>query len=102
MQQTCKSDCFIHGLEILKSVPDKPAKFYTHINIGSFCFDNRDLTRFMAGDISRWLDYRTRTEGTNSDAWQEGSEEKKVFRANNDLAEMKNVRAAERQGWYSK
>jgi hypothetical protein len=41
----------------------------------------------MASDIPRWLDDRTRTDSANRDAWQEGSEEKKVFGTNNDLAE---------------
>ena len=45
----------------------------------------------MASNISRWLDDRTRTDGANSDAWQEGSEEKKVFGTNNDLSKMKTL-----------
>jgi hypothetical protein len=70
------------------STLDKLAKERAHINIGGFCLYNRDLTRFMASDVSRWLDDRTWTDGANRDAWQEGSKKKKVFGTYNNLAAL--------------
>jgi len=57
----------------------------THIDVGGFGLDYRDLTRFVTGNIPCRLDDRSWVKSSDSYAWKEWGEQEEVLWANDNL-----------------